>query len=193
MRVVGGIWRGRTIAAPEGRDTRPTTDRVRESAASSVLSLFDLSLEGVRVLDAFAGSGAFGIEMLSRGAQSCTFLDTDKRALQTLKRNLASLGAGSAATVLALDAFKSPSALAGRNACFDLVLLDPPYAFDANDLSELVAGLFSAGCIAEDGIVVYERAANAPSLSVLCAEELRSKRLGETALDYFRIGATHGA
>ena len=72
MRIVGGMWKGRSIDAPWGRDTRPTTDRTRESIASSVLSLFDLSLEGLSVLDAFAGSGAFGIEMLSRGAACCS-------------------------------------------------------------------------------------------------------------------------
>ena len=96
MRIVGGIWKGRSIDAPSGRDTRPTTDRTRESIASSVLSLFDLSLEGLSVLDAFAGSGAFGIEMLSRGAARCTFVDAGRQAVRTVKGNLASLGAAPA-------------------------------------------------------------------------------------------------
>ena len=82
MRIVGGIWRGRALAAPEGRDvTRPTTDRTREQMASMVLSAFDLDLSDVRILDAFAGSGAIGLELLSRGAAHCTFVDADRKAV----------------------------------------------------------------------------------------------------------------
>ena len=81
MRVVGGDWRGRRIFEPDGSDvTRPTTDRVREAMASMVNSALDEGIEGVRVLDAFAGSGALGIEMLSRGAAFSLFVDADRKA-----------------------------------------------------------------------------------------------------------------
>ena len=94
MRIVGGMWRGRALEAPEGRNvTRPTTDRTRESMASMVLSAFDLDLSEVRMLDAFAGSGAIGYELLSRGARSCTFCDADRKAVARIKRNGQALGA----------------------------------------------------------------------------------------------------
>ena len=85
MRIVGGKWRGHPLEAPEGRDvTRPTTDRTRESIASMVLSAFGLDLSDVSLLDAFAGSGAIGLELLSRGAASATFVDRDRGAVMLL-------------------------------------------------------------------------------------------------------------
>lgn len=194
MRVVGGIWKGRSLDAPNGRDTRPTTDRVRESIASSVLSFFDLSLEGVRVLDAFAGSGAFGIEMLSRGAESCTFVDAGRQAARTVSKNLSSLSARPGSfSVMCADAFKAAESFAGRGDTFDLVFLDPPYAMPAQEVSRLVDALLSTGCIADDGIVVYERAASAPPLDSARLIPERTKKLGETAIDYYRIGAADAA
>ena len=94
MRIVGGKWRGRAIEAPRGRDvTRPTTDRTRERVASMVLSAMGLDLSGRSVLDAFAGSGAMGFELLSRGAARATFVDRDRRAVALVRRTAASLGA----------------------------------------------------------------------------------------------------
>ena len=94
MRIVGGKWRGRQIEAPDGRDvTRPTTDRTREQIASMILSAAGLDLSGTSVLDAFAGSGAMGLELLSRGAARATFLDRDRRAVARIKRTDSSLGA----------------------------------------------------------------------------------------------------
>ena len=100
MRIVGGEWRGRPLEAPEGRGTRPTTDRMRETIASMVLSAFDLDLDGVSVLDAFAGSGAMGLEFLSRGARRCTFVDSDRKAAGVVRRNVAALGAQRSCSVV---------------------------------------------------------------------------------------------
>ena len=110
MRIVGGMWRGRALEAPEGRNvTRPTTDRTRESMASMVLSAFDLDLSEVRMLDAFAGSGAIGYELLSRGARSCTFCDADRKAVARIKRNGQALGAAREAhAVVGGDVFTGP-------------------------------------------------------------------------------------
>ena len=89
MRIVSGEWRGRKLGEPQGRDvTRPTTDRVREACASMVESALEDGIAGARVLDAFAGSGALGIEMLSRGAAWATFFDIDRRAAALVERNL---------------------------------------------------------------------------------------------------------
>lgn len=136
MRVVAGTARGRRLVTPPGTDTRPTTDKVREGMFNSLHSLG--AVTGARVLDLFAGSGALGIEALSRGARHCTFVERARPALAALRTNLAATGLDDRADVVATDA---ASFLARRRAGthFDLALLDPPYAFD--DWADLLAGL----------------------------------------------------
>lgn len=194
MRVVGGKWKGRPISAPAGRDTRPTTDRTRESIASSVLSLFELDLRGVSCLDAFAGSGSFGIEMLSRGIDRCTFVDSSTQAVRTIRQNLLSLGAApSSYRVIRAESLEAVFSLAGLGAPFDLIFLDPPYAMGAAEVSRFVEDLYAAGRAAADAIVVYERATEAPLLKAAHARLIRTKKLGGTAVDFYRIGEDHGA
>ena len=195
MRIVGGMWRGRPLEAPDGRDvTRPTTDRTREQMASMVLSAFDLDLSDVRILDAFAGSGAIGLELLSRGAAHCTFVDADRKAVARIKRNVSSLGASRAHyDVMGGDVAKLVSRGRLPGAPFSLVVLDPPYAMPAAEVARLLESLSAAGCVTMDGIAVYERASAAPTIEAPCATLIRSKRLGETAVDYYRIGEDHGA
>lgn len=125
------------MVVPEGDATRPTSDRVREAIFNSLYSLG--AVDGDRVVDVFAGSGALGIEALSRGAAHCTFVENDRRALDALRENLAMLGFDDVSTVVAGD---GPSALR-RVDDVDLVLLDPPYAFDRWDalLDEVPAAL----------------------------------------------------
>lgn len=122
MRIVGGEWGGRRLAAPPGRDTRPTTDRVREAWMSAVAP----ELPGARVLDLFAGSGALGLEALSRGAESATFVERAPKALRALQENLDALGAEAPrATVIRGDALRFAKGLEGL--AFDLCFADPPY------------------------------------------------------------------
>lgn len=125
MRIVGGEWRGRIIKAPRGKTVRPTLDRVREAW----MSIVQLSLPGARVLDLFAGSGALGIEALSRGAASAEFVDSDPRSLSILRENLIALDATDRATVLRSDAIAFADSLAPDS--YDVVFADPPYATDA--------------------------------------------------------------
>jgi 16S rRNA (guanine966-N2)-methyltransferase len=125
MRIVGGEWRGRAIKAPRGDRVRPTLDRVREAW----MSIVQLSLPGARVLDLFAGSGALGIEALSRGAKSAEFVDSDRRSLDVVKANLAALGAEARATLTLADAISFADAL--TPGAYDVVFADPPYATDA--------------------------------------------------------------
>jgi 16S rRNA (guanine966-N2)-methyltransferase len=125
VRVVAGSARGRRLVAPEGRETRPTSDRVREAIFNSLHSLG--AVEGSTVLDLFAGSGALGIEALSRGAERCTFVESSHAAVGALRENLTTTGMVGRAEVVVADAAEwvsrtRPSA--------DLVLADPPYAFD---------------------------------------------------------------
>lgn len=125
MRIVGGEWRGRTIKAPRGTAVRPTLDRVREAW----MSIVQLSLPGARVLDLFAGSGALGIEALSRGALSVEFVDSDTRSLSVVRSNLESLGAMSRSTITRGDAIEFARPLSAN--AYDVVFADPPYASDA--------------------------------------------------------------
>lgn len=177
MRIVAGAARGRRLVAPTGSAVRPTADRVKEALFSSLAPL----IPGASVLDVFAGSGALGLEALSRGASHVTFVEQDRRALAALATNIATVDlpgtavvAGEARRVLA-----GGSALSGRP--FDLVLLDPPYALDETTLALLLADL--AGHLAPGASVVVERSAEAPVPgwpATLVAGEPR--RYGATAL-----------
>lgn len=126
MRIIAGEWRGRPIAAPKGDATRPTADRTRETLFSMLTSRLG-SFEGLAVADLFAGSGALGLEALSRGAASCLFVENERPALDVLAGNIAKLQAAIRATVLP----QSVLTLGQARATFDLVMMDPPYATGA--------------------------------------------------------------
>ena len=128
MRVVSGDLGGRKLVTPDGSDTRPTSDRVREAMFNSLFSLD--AIEGARVLDAFAGSGALGIEALSRGALHATFVETGRDALAALRENLETLQLGAQGRVVPGDALVYLERTAVEERHYDLVLLDPPYGFD---------------------------------------------------------------
>lgn len=125
MRIIAGQWRGRPLATPKGDTTRPTADRTREALFSMLTSRLG-SFEGLAVADLFAGSGALGLEALSRGAASCLFVEQDRAALDALKANVAKLGATGAevrpGSVMALGPAHAP---------LDLILMDPPYGTGA--------------------------------------------------------------
>ncbi|HLI74877.1 MAG TPA: 16S rRNA (guanine(966)-N(2))-methyltransferase RsmD [Acidimicrobiales bacterium] len=137
MRVIAGTLRGRRLRAPPGRGTRPTSDRVREAVYSVLGSLLDL--EGTSVVDLYAGSGAMGIEALSRGAASVVFVDNAPAACRALEANLGSLGLSERGRIVRQDVLRYLDT-APR---FDVALCDPPYDFDAWDdvLSRLDAGV----------------------------------------------------
>ncbi len=116
------------MAAPDGADTRPTADRVREATFNALVSLD--AVEGATVLDLFAGSGALGIEALSRGAARATFVEQDRRAVRTIEANLAATGLADRADVQAVPAERAMAEAARTGARWSLALLDPPYAFD---------------------------------------------------------------
>ena len=130
MRIVAGQWRGRKLVAPQGETTRPTADRTRETLFSMLVSRLG-SFEGLTVADLFAGSGALGLEALSRGAASCIFVEQDAPAIRALRSNIANLQAAAqcdvrASSVLALGIGKVP---------LDLILLDPPYGSKAGEVA----------------------------------------------------------
>ncbi len=185
MRIIGGEWRGRRLEEPRGRDvTRPTTDRVREACASMAESALEGGIDGSRVLDAFGGSGALGIEMLSRGARSLTVFDADRGASALIKRNLKTLGCAPArARVIGGDIIASASRARVPGGPFDLVLLDPPYAFGSEPVERLIADLAAHGLLAQDAVVLFEHAAGEAGAHAEGFETLREKRYGITAVD----------
>lgn len=118
MRIIAGQWRGRPLIAPPGDVTRPTADRTREALFSMLTSRLG-SLEGLRVADICAGTGALGLEALSRGAAHCTFIERERVAIEALRANIAKLGAAAEVRAMAAESFSGGP--------FDLVLIDPPY------------------------------------------------------------------
>ena len=152
MRIIAGTWRGRVLGAPPGDDTRPTADRVRQALFDRLMHApwaGRAVVDGVRVLDAFAGTGALGLEALSRGAAHAAFLETGRGALAVLRGNIAACRAEGRCTVLAADALRPPPG----QAC-GLVFLDPPYGQGL--VSPAVAALRAAGWIAPDALIVAE-------------------------------------
>lgn len=133
MRIIAGDWRGRALAVPTGQATRPTADRVREALFSMLASRLG-TFEGLRVADLFAGSGALGLEALSRGAAHCTFVEQDGAALDALRANIAKLGAKLGAKGAEVRA-QSVMALPPAPVPYDLVMLDPPYGTSAGSVA----------------------------------------------------------
>ena len=148
MRIIAGAWRGRPLRAPLGQGTRPTADRTRETLFSMLSSRLG-SFEGLRIADLYAGSGALGLEALSRGAAHATFVETDAGALAAIRANLAALGAADRAEVLASSAAKLASTQP-----FDVVFADPPSADGSG--AAVVEAVGQAGWLAPGGILAIE-------------------------------------
>jgi 16S rRNA (guanine966-N2)-methyltransferase len=182
MRIVGGEGRGRRLRAPRGLRTRPTAERVREA-------LFDIvgpAVAGTRVLDLFAGTGAVGIEALSRGAARAVFVEKDPAALRALRANLAAVGASRAqARVVGDDALGCLDRLAAEEGAFDLVFLDPPY--DGALAQRALARLAGSALLGPGARVVVQHfvktAVTAPAGLVPAREP---RRFGDTALTFLR-------
>jgi 16S rRNA (guanine(966)-N(2))-methyltransferase RsmD len=177
-RIIGGVAGGRRIAVPP-RGTRPTTDRVRESLFNILTARRELS--GLAVLDLYAGSGALGLEALSRGAATALFVESDPRAASVIARNIDTLGLsgatlrrGAVAAVLA----------AGTASAVDLVLADPPYDVGAAEVEAVLAALTAHGWVREGGVAVLERAAGGAPLRWPAGWSMWPQRVyGDTRLE----------
>lgn len=187
MRVIGGEARGRRLQAPRGRRTRPTSDRVREALFSSAADL----VPGAVVLDLYAGSGALGIEALSRGAQYAVFVDDDRGAVRAIQANLSELRLHARARVAAVDAARfcrAPRREAGGEV-FDLVFCDPPYAEPLPAVLRRLADLAAAGGLHPGAAVVIERERRDPDLVAEVPpgfEHDRDRTYGDTLLRVLR-------
>jgi len=156
MRIVAGQWRGRTLVAPKGTDTRPTSDRVREAVFSAVQARVG-ALDGMAVLDPFAGSGALAFEALSRGASRAVLIETDRHARDAITKNAAALGSSGLLALSGGDAFVQ-ARTGVRGGPFALLFLDPPYKIVPTQVSQLMEDLASNGSLECGALVVYEHA-----------------------------------
>ena len=164
MRVVAGEFGGRRLISPEGTTTRPTTDRVREAIFNSLGSAG--LLEGALVADLFAGSGALGIEALSRGAEQCVFVERDRTALRALEANLDALGLRARSRVVTSDALAAAGSIDA-----DIVFADPPYDFD--EWQRLLDGVRADLVVAESGRSIGDLAG---------WDQVRAKKYGRTTV-----------
>ena len=187
MRIVAGRWRGRQLRAPRGESTRPTSDRVREALFSSLVSMLGPDLGGAAVLDAFAGSGALGLEALSRGACRATFVESDQAARTVLAANIAAFGAQDLTRVVPGDAFTTATrAVARVGGPFALLLLDPPYRISSAQVAGLMSALEGEGSLTTGAVVVYEHATASQPVAADAFEIARTRRYGSTSVTIMR-------
>jgi 16S rRNA (guanine966-N2)-methyltransferase len=181
VRIIAGEWRGRRLAAPKGESTRPTADRARETLFAMLTSRLG-DFEGLQVADLFAGSGALGLEALSRGAAHCLFVEQDRAALETIRANIAALGAHArtrveAGSVMALRAATKP---------FDLLLLDPPYLSGAGEVA--LDRLLRLGWIGSETWIALETAKR-EDVAVKGLTIDTERRVGKGKLSLLRLAA----
>jgi 16S rRNA (guanine966-N2)-methyltransferase len=186
MRVIAGIYRSRILKSLKGLALRPTSDRLRET----LFNVLAPDIVGSRFVDLFAGTGAVGIEALSRGASEVVFIENHAPAVTLIRRNLESLGVSTGATVLAVDALRGLAMLAARKnsgtPAFDQIFLDPPYAA-AEDYSRVLEFLGSADLLAPGGMVVAEHRRNFDLPEEPGAlRRFRVLRQGDAALSFYR-------
>ncbi|MFF5171280.1 16S rRNA (guanine(966)-N(2))-methyltransferase RsmD [Micromonospora sp. NPDC000089] len=183
-RIVAGTLGGRRIAAPPGAGTRPTSDRVREALFSAIQAEVDLT--GARFADLYAGSGAVGLEALSRGAGHVLLVESDARAARVLRENIATLRAAPAARLVTGKVATVLASGPGEEA-YDVVFADPPYAVPDEEITAMLAALVDGGWLAADALVVVERSSRTgPVHWVEGVTAERSRRYGETTLWYGR-------
>jgi 16S rRNA (guanine966-N2)-methyltransferase len=181
MRITGGFARGRRLAVPRGRDVRPTADRVREA----IFDRFGPAGVSGTVVDLFAGTGALGLEAISRGASAAILVDRDPRALACCRANAAVLGEASAAVRLVRAEALAFLAGPGRGLGADVAFIDPPYAFARRD--EVLAALLAGGVLRPGGVAVVERPAKAPPAAGTGFGPARTARYGDTAVDFLDV------
>jgi 16S rRNA (guanine966-N2)-methyltransferase len=194
-RIIAGAARGRRLAVPPGEGTRPTGDRAREGLFSVLESEFG-GMSGLSVLDLFAGSGALGLEALSRGAEKVLLVEADRRVTRLIAQNVATVDLPGARVV----ADRAERAVAGeppKEAPFDLVLLDPPYAVADADVVTILTAAADGGWLAPDAVAVLERSARDADFPWPAGfEATRTKTYGEARMNfavwYVRGGPTTG-
>ncbi|MBA3277955.1 MAG: 16S rRNA (guanine(966)-N(2))-methyltransferase RsmD [Geodermatophilaceae bacterium] len=187
-RIVAGVARGRRLTVPRGELTRPTSDRAREALFSTIDGLLPLS--GARVLDLYAGSGALGLEALSRGAVHALLVEGDRRVAATLRANIDSVALQGAIAVISPVqrlAAAEPAQVAGTASPYDVVFADPPYRLPPDELGGVLADLYRLGWLAAQAVLVVERSSHDdPWVWPTPLQPIRDRRYGEAVLWYGR-------
>lgn len=150
MRIITGIAKGRTIKAPEGENTRPTSDRVKES----IFNIISKKIYDSKVLDLFSGTGNLGLESLSRGAKACTFIEKNKDTYKILTYNIENLKFVSNSETYRMDSFDALERLGKDNRKYDIIFLDPPYSMGL--VEKAVKSISELGMLGKDGIIISE-------------------------------------
>ncbi|MDO1557980.1 16S rRNA (guanine(966)-N(2))-methyltransferase RsmD [Brevundimonas sp. 2R-24] len=191
MRIISGEFRGRALQAPEGRNTRPTSDRARQ-AVFNVLehAAWAPELQGARVIDLFAGSGALGFEALSRGAAFCLFVETDEAARGAIRDNMDAFGLFGRCRVHRRDATDLGVRPGSAGEAFGLVFLDPPYGLGLGE--KALVRLIEGGWITEDAVVVYERGADEPDIETPGYERLDARDYGAARVLFLKRSPAAG-
>lgn len=187
MRITGGAFGGRNLKVPKSDAIRPTQDRVREA----VFSMLQADVPGSDFLDLFAGSGAVGLEALSRGAQSVTFVETNARHLVTLKENLSAMKVAGPETVVKADCYRWLSTYSGAG--FSIAFADPPYALgEEKGYASVLAIMADRGVIREGGLFVAEMTAVQRAEETPGWDLLRDRTYGKTRICVWRRMAKEG-
>ena len=181
MRIIGGQWRGRRLFAPEGMETRPTSDKVREALFNIIRNdVFD-----ARIWDVFAGSGALSLEALSRGAEFAVLTDASRKAAASIKRNIELCGAGEQTKLMVTEWQGAVSSLRGQK--FSLVFLDPPYKL-TSAYADVVKRLLEEKMLTDDALIVMEHSRDAALPELPDEVELYdTRRYGDTCLSLVRV------
>jgi 16S rRNA (guanine966-N2)-methyltransferase len=183
MRIVGGRFRGRALQAPKSQAIRPTADRLRESLFNILMHGYDDPVTGARVLDLFAGTGALGLEALSRGASFTLFVDDGAEARALLRGNVDALGLGGVSKIYRRDATRLGTV--ERFAPFTLAFLDPPYGKGLAE--QALVSAYAGGWLAPGALVMVEEASESNFKSPVGFEELERRDHGDTELSLLRM------
>ena len=181
MRIIAGSLKGRRLKSPDWEGLRPTSDKLRET----LFNILSARIAGARVVDVYAGTGALGIEALSRGALHVTFIDQDHRAQALIAGNLAQCGVSNGYTILRSDALRAIASL-GPATAFDIILLDPPYMAGDTTMAPILSA--AGECLAAGGVVVLERARRQPAPDAAgCLVRSRDVPSGDSALTFYEV------
>ena len=191
MRIVAGSLKGRTIATPEGQGTRPTSDRARQ-AVFNVLehAAWAEPLEGMRVMDLYAGSGALGFEAISRGAAFALFVETDEEARGAIRENADAFHVMGRTRVHRRSAIDLGSRPGSDSEAFDLAFLDPPYRKGLGE--QTLARLLEGGWLKPGALVVFERGSDEPEIDIPGYERLDARDYGAARVLFLRAGSAEG-
>lgn len=180
MRIISGALKGRKLRPPKGKDIRPTSDKVREAIFSILFS----RVEDAAVADIFAGTGAMGMEALSRGAAEAVFIDKSLQAISLVKENLQAMGLEARSQVLRCDIVRNPDRLARFQSLLDIVFVDPPYKNP--EFEAILGALESSGAVKQDGLVIFEHGLREkPEKSYGRFKLADQRKYGKTLVSFF--------